>query len=279
MSKYLFFDIDGTLRGKSREIHPKTISALKQLQRDGHRIFLCSGRSPASIKGQVVRDIDFDGIIGCAGGCIFVNGQYIYEHDMELSTLHNVLHMFEEHHILYSLETRDAIYQPRELTEYRNQRRLLRNKNHPEILKKFEKESQDYVIRPLEEFDKNTVGVPKLSFTSLDPVDFDSLRPILEETFYVVEFSRSRHTIEGEIIPKTCTKADGIQKILDFYHGNWEDTIAFGDSMNDYQMLQAVHTGVAYEHAPEELRQLAAYFFHDPDQAGIYQALIDMGLC
>lgn len=278
MSKYLFFDVDGTLRGKSRMIHEKTKTALRHLQQEGHKLFICSGRSPAALKGPIVQEIAFDGIIACAGGCILVNGQWIFEHDIERSLLRRVLKTFQDMNILYSLETRDALYQPEALTAYYETKRRLRCQDHPEILKKFEEENRDFIYRPMEAFDDTVTGVPKLSFVSWEPNCFEQIRPMLEESFHIVLFSQSDQSIDGELIPRTCTKADGIQKILDYFHADWKDTIAFGDSMNDYQMIRSVHTGVVYEHAPEELKRQAKFFFRDPDDAGIYHALADMGL-
>lgn len=278
MSKFLFFDVDGTLRGKSRTIHEKTRAALLALQQDGHKLFICSGRSPATLKGSVVKEIPFDGIVACAGGCILINGQCVYEHDIPRSLLRNVLSAFRERNILYSLETRDAVYQPETVTAYYDAKRRLRFKDHPEYLKTFKEEQQEYTYRPIEAFDDTVTGVPKLTFVAENRAAFEELRSMLEENFYIVTFSEDPQSIDGEIIPRTCTKADGIRKILDYFHGNWEDTIAFGDSMNDYQMIRAVHTGVAYEHGPEELKRQAKFLFKDPDEAGICLALEEMGL-
>jgi len=278
MRKYLFFDIDGTLRGRSRQINEKTKDALIRLQKEGHRIFLCSGRSPASIKGPILQAVHFDGIIACAGGCILLDDQCIYEHDIPVPLLEKVLQAFDACRIPYSLETRDAIYQSDEITAFFDENRRRHCQDHPEYLKSFEEESRDFVYRPLDQFDPHTVGVPKLCFATYTPESFAGLRPMLEEYFHIVLFTSTKDSLNGELIPRNCTKADGIRRILDYYHADWKDTIAFGDSMNDYQMIQAVHTGVVYEHAPAALKELAKYFFRDPDDAGIYYALADLGL-
>ncbi len=84
--------------------------------------------------------------------------------------------------------------------------------------------------------------------------------------------------MNGEIILKHCTKADGIKRVVEYFHGNMEDTVGFGDSMNDYQMLEEVNIGVVYEDAPENLKKLGQYYFTDPDQDGIYKVMKEMGL-
>lgn len=47
--KYVFFDIDGTIRGKSREITKRNREAICKLRENGHKAFLCTGRAPVSI--------------------------------------------------------------------------------------------------------------------------------------------------------------------------------------------------------------------------------------
>ena len=48
----IFFDIDGTLWDGHMQIPESTIPTLKKLQANGHKIFLCSGRSRASISSE-----------------------------------------------------------------------------------------------------------------------------------------------------------------------------------------------------------------------------------
>ena len=52
--KYVFFDIDGTLRGESRIITERTKAAIRQLRRNGHKAFVCTGRAPVSITSDIL---------------------------------------------------------------------------------------------------------------------------------------------------------------------------------------------------------------------------------
>lgn len=69
--KTAFFDIDGTLTSFVTHVVPQsTVDALHALQRNGVKVFICSGRAP-SYMGVVLDTIPvtFDGIVG-------LNGQY-----------------------------------------------------------------------------------------------------------------------------------------------------------------------------------------------------------
>ena len=80
--KYVFFDIDGTIRGKSREITKRNKEAICKLRENGHKAFLCTGRAPVSIT-QDILDVGFDGVISAAGSFIQIDGEYIYENFLD----------------------------------------------------------------------------------------------------------------------------------------------------------------------------------------------------
>ena len=57
--KYVFFDIDGTIRGKSREITKRNKEAICKLRENGHKAFLCTGRAPVSITQDILDVVNF----------------------------------------------------------------------------------------------------------------------------------------------------------------------------------------------------------------------------
>ena len=86
MSKFLFFDIDGTLVGKSRHVTEKTKEAIQAAKNAGNKVFLCTGRAPTSIVGDV-KALPIDGIVASAGGFVQVDGKYIFKNYMDHDTL------------------------------------------------------------------------------------------------------------------------------------------------------------------------------------------------
>ena len=68
-------------------------------------------------------------------------------------------------------------------------------------------------------------------------------------------------------------KAKGIGQVLAHYGLTAEEAIAFGDSDNDLDMLQAVKIAVAMGNACDEAKQCADYITTDVDDDGIWNAL------
>ncbi len=114
----------------------------------------------------------------------------------------------------------------------------------------------------------------KVSFIAQDRYLFLDIVKYLTDHFNVVTFnSENDDFINGEIILKNCTKADGIKRVLKAEGGSLEDTISFGDSMNDYQMVATTHEAYVSQKAPEKLKDIATGTFEDPDADGIAHLL------
>ena len=79
--------------------------------------------------------------------------------------------------------------------------------------------------------------------------------------------------INGEIILKHCTKGDGVKFVTEYYGIPIDDSIGYGDSMNDYEMLQVAGYSVVSEKSSDMLKELADDLFEEPDHDGIYKHL------
>ena len=79
-SKLLFFDVDGTLVDGNRgilEIPEGVIHELKRIQKQGHKILICSGR-PKAMMNQHFLNVGFDGYVLANGGYVEIDGQSIF---------------------------------------------------------------------------------------------------------------------------------------------------------------------------------------------------------
>ena len=70
----------------------------------------------------------------------------------------------------------------------------------------------------------------------------------------------------------------GIKVIAEHFDLSLEDVIAFGDGMNDLEMVQGVKMGIAMGNAHPKLKEVAAMITDSVNENGIYNALIRLGL-
>lgn len=278
MGKYLFYDIDGTLVGKSKKVTEKNREAIRKARANGHKAFLCTGRAPVSLMKDIL-DVGFDGIICSAGGYVIIDDKYIFENFINQYLLSEVITMFINNHILFMLESKDAIYETPGVMEFYEKRARNLDENNHELMRNILLRRQGENRLPIKDFNILETGITKVVFISPDKENFKRVEPFLKEFFNIVYFSKEDDWyINGEIIIKCCTKADGILKVINHFNGQMEDTIGFGDSMNDYEMIKEVRTGVVYKDAQDELKKEASYFFDDPDEDGIYKVMEELKL-
>ena len=171
MGKYLFFDIDGTLMGPSKQVTPKTANGIKQARENGHKCFLCTGRAPVSIM-KSIRKIGFDGIISSAGGFVNIGGKYIFENFINQYVLSEVMLLFTNKKILFSLETKDALYQTPGVKDFFDKKNSKIMENNLELARFLEERKNEEVRLPISEFDILKHKVTKVCFISEDKIAF-----------------------------------------------------------------------------------------------------------
>lgn len=76
MAKVIFLDVDGTLVDYHNRIPQSAIDAIRQARRNGHLVYVCTGRSRAEMQAELW-EIGLDGMIGG-------NGSYVEHHDQVL---------------------------------------------------------------------------------------------------------------------------------------------------------------------------------------------------
>ncbi len=97
--KTAFFDIDGTLTSFVTHVVPQsTIDALHALQRNGVKVFICSGRAP-SYMGVVLDTIPvtFDGIVGLNGQYCTTRDGLDYRHPIDQADVKLITDWLETH--------------------------------------------------------------------------------------------------------------------------------------------------------------------------------------
>lgn len=106
------------------------------------------------------------------------------------------------------------------------------------------------IVKSLTDFEHDRIN--KITFDCL-PEQADRLIAVFNETFE----GRLRATTSGygsvDVLPANVDKATGITYLLDAFDINPENVMAFGDGMNDYEMLKFVGTPIAMLNGEQRL--------------------------
>ena len=121
--------------------------------------------------------------------------------------------------------------------------------------------------------------IHKICFIATDQNDVERAKKQLgDDVNMVIHDIFDATTINGELISKVDNKATAIKQVIDYLGIDKKDTIAFGDSMNDYEMINFVECGIAMGNACKELKEVASRVCRSVDEDGIYYEFIELGL-
>lgn len=253
--KLIALDLDGTLLDSKKNISNKTKEYLKHLDSEGHVICLTSGRPPRSIKSHYNE-------IGLTGPFIGYNGDYVF------NSITNSVTVFK----------------------------MMPKKFFIDLFNKFK--NFDYFVA--EDINHLYLETDKTIFDDfLNPHDInieigkvpDIFKGDICSCFFkcidakrrkdILDFVSKYDDIEmrywydlpefGEFFPVSVSKQTGLELIQKEFNIKDEDTIAFGDGENDYEMLSFAHTSFAMKNGSDELKKYAKNeTTYDNDHDGVY---------
>lgn len=250
MIKAIFFDIDGTLVSfQTHQIPQQTFEALEQLQKNGIKLFIATGRGKDGL--DVLNNFPFDGYITLNGQYCYTQDQLIYENTIKKEDLSSLLEYlnqkpfpcgFTEEHTKYFNMRDERVDEIHSITH---------NDDHPAG-------------------DCSQVINHKV-YQCMCFVDEKEEKELLKIMPHCI--SARWHPLFCDISPVGGTKQNGIDQFLKYYHIDLSETMAFGDGGNDIQMLEHVHTSVAMGNANDEVKNIADYVTDSVDDSGIVNAL------
>ncbi len=255
MSKIVFFDIDGTLLDHHKKLPPSTKQAISRLKDNGTFVAIATGRAPFMYE-PLREELGIDSYVSFNGQYVVFENYVIYTNPLDTGRLEVLLKDSEaKGHPVVHLD-HETMKANHENDEYINKSMASLKFTHPEFQPEFYKGRDIY---------------QSLLFCDED-----------EEGFYrekYPEFSFIRwHEHSMDILPDGGSKAEGIKRMIDKLGFRMEDVYAFGDGLNDIEMIKGVGTGVAMGNAVEELKRHADFVTADVADDGISKALKKLGL-
>ena len=272
----MFFDIDGTLAMPGDAPSEAVVNAQRSARSKGHLLFLSTGRT-APMVPPAVDAIGFDGGIYSAGGRTVVNGQELSVHTMEPDRTAAILHTIQKTDgVLATLECTYGSYHTD--TNHLDLEALGRDGVSTELRRMV----QQMAASP--EWDLNRyTGEPvyKISFFCIGRESLNTLLERLSPLGKVVIFENllsGSEAFAGEITGKDTDKGRSLSEICAFCGVSSADTIAFGDSMNDAEMLLTAGIGVVMGNAEPRVKELADLICESCAEDGVAKELERLGL-
>ena len=277
--KLIFLDIDGTLTVPGTNEPPQSaLDAIKAAQKKGNLVFLCSGRNPGML--EPLLKYGFDGVIACAGGYITVGDELIYDMPMPLEESNLAVEKLHEKGVFCTVEGRDGAWGDENIGAFLDNAVGEDQKGNSEIERWRKALAGSLHIRPMSEYDGTPVY--KVVIMCLHPEQLEPAREVLEDkyNFCMQEIKDPYHRcLNGELINRKYDKGRAILRICEHLGVPVEDTIGFGDSMNDLEMIQTVGTSVCMDNGSDALKAISDIVCPSVEEDGMAKAFAQLGLC
>lgn len=258
--KAIFIDIDGTLFATGIGIPESAKNAIRTLRKNGHLVFLNTGRSRANIFDKY-EEIGFDGYIAGCGAYIEIENRVIKNILFDRKELDHLTEVFDKAISAIIYEGPVSMYYPM--------------KDQKRMFQLFERYPDVWPTERFFPYDVNEAVVNKLCCQLFEHSDVELLKEELSSPYELILHSGYEY---AEAMPKGLSKSLGMSEVLDYYGLTREDSIAIGDSINDLDMLNFSHFGIAMGNACEELKKVADFTTKNIEDDGIEYALKAYGL-
>lgn len=276
MGKIIFIDVDGTLLNYENKLPESADRAIKLARKNGHRVYICTGRSRAEVY-PYLWDIGLDGMIGGNGSYVEDNGTVVMHQLISKEDAKHIVDWLLERKLEFYLESNNGLFAS-ENFETRGEpvmQEYSRRKGKENANKLTVKDIYPEMIYGGELYrdDLNKVSFILESYQDhLDSiVEFPNLKP-------GTWGGAGEIALFGDLGVKNITKANAIDHLLDYLGTSIEDTIAFGDAKIDIPMLDYCHVGVAMGSGGDEIKAMADYVTDGVDDDGLYNAFVYLGL-
>lgn len=246
--KAAFFDMDGTIVSfTTHKISDKDIAAINKLRESGILVFISSGRDKNNIMKVLDNTLEVDGFVSMNGNLNVIGDEIISEHFMDEDDVRFIVDASVRLGFALSLFTREGVYL---------------NKVDDNV-----HAVHDYVEVPI----PKVADFNKLDLTRIFQMNTYTTRAFDEENLvpYMNNSVFKRWNDDfADINSKKTSKLKGINKIIEKLGIDIKDTISFGDSENDFEMIKGTGVSVAMANAMPIIKNAATYITKDCDESG-----------
>lgn len=255
MTKIVFFDIDGTLLDHDKQLPAKTKEAVRLLRDRGVYTAIATGRAPFMFE-DLRKELDIHSFVS-------FNGQYVVFEEEVISTNPLAAGPLDRLNKYAAEQGHSLVYMTEKVMK-------ANRPDDPYILESLAELKFPYP-KTSPDFYKETELYQTLVFC--EEKEEKSYRKAFPDFAFV-----RWHPYSLDVLPGGGSKAEGIKKMMERLNFNLKDVYAFGDGLNDIEMLELAGTGVAMGNALPPVKEIADMVTADVAEDGIYLALEKLGL-
>ncbi len=261
MIKLAAFDIDGTLLNSNKEVLHSSREAIFALQKQGIIVVIATGRAYTFLPELIKKELAFDYFICSNGNDIRdQHGNCIKHSSILQEDIESLTNDFEN--------TPYALY-------FQFSNRSYSYVNHDVCMKHFMKfvGVKDLLKNGTEHKNYHYDDLPLQAIAHMPKTFAENCRNKYPQ-YDIIAYCEDGY----DIVLKGINKAVGLQSLCKYLSLNIDDTIAFGDHLNDVEMLKVAGVGIAMDNSIQDLKDVADFVSTSCDEDGIYNACLHYNL-
>ena len=240
--KCIFIDIDGTLLTDSKKVSDYTLKILSNLKSNGIFLILASGRNLKNVQ-KISEDCGASPII------IADNGASIYDYKKNILIFSSVFKM-QEIEMIWNISIKyeiDIIFNSKEC----------RYRHYFNLDKKYN-ENRDITIDSYQEIKSDVFQIILLGGNSI------KLKCCITEiqslNIMISNYDTGKNGISFvDINKQNASKGNAVKSVLKYLNMSKENTMCFGDSVNDVNMFDECNIKVSMKNARHEIKLISNY--------------------
>lgn len=256
--KSVFLDIDGTILKPDHTFAPSTKEAIDQVQAQGIKVFLATGR-PLHELDELAKRLNVHSFIGYNGAYATYDDKTFLNEPMNKETIDQYIEISQknDHEIIF----------------YTCDKNYFTSLDHPVVRKFIETFELQFNELYTDEISENILGITVMNLKPEDAALYE-----LEENIHLAQVNLEGLTHCYDVIRKNVNKGKAVQRTFELLNIKKEEAIAFGDGMNDKEMFESVGESFAMGNAHEDLLQYAKHQTTSVSEDGIFNGLKKLGL-
>ena len=270
--KLIFLDIDGTLTPPGSNTPPKSaLDAIKKAQAKGHKVFLCTGRNLDML--SPVLAYGFDGAVASAGGYVVSGDEVLFDCPMTDEQRDTAMELLGKEGVFRTIEAKDATFGDENLADFLADQ----SEGNSELVRWRKALAEELHIMPMSKYDGRPIYKVVIMCTRWEQLE--PAKAVLEKDFnFCIQDLSAHQCLNGELINRKFDKGTGVRLVAEKLGFDIADTIGFGDSMNDLEMITTVGTSVCMANGSPKLKELSDIVCPAVEEDGMAKAFAQLGL-
>ncbi len=257
-------DLDGTLLNSNKDLTPGNLAALERAANAGYEVVPTTGRFYGGMP-KAIRDLPFVRYVITVNGAQVADlrtGEVLYRAELPWEQAVAIMELLDTHPVIYDCYQDNAAWMTASLKEHIDT--VVSSAHYRKMLH----ELRQSVPELKEVLRQRKRGVQKVQFFTDRPQLRLDLMETLPHLFSDLSVSSSVSD-NVEINQLHANKGEALLALAARLGLDREQTIAFGDGLNDLSMIREAGVGVAMANAEEELKAIADRITLSCDEDGV----------